>query len=175
MSRAAEIARLAEQACALFGPDARLVELSALVEAKAVIGRLPFGVDGCIESAGRYFLVQIADVWPIPERLIRAKELLGTNTAIVIVACSSPDATAAKVASQLAEQALKNGFGLGMALPDEVVGVFPPAYSIPSKGESAVEFGHIPKALLDMLDAITGCFSEHSRSARRNFQTSIAN
>src|SRR5437867_1220643 len=120
MSRAVEIARLADGVRTLFGPAARLTDVSALVESKAVTGKLPFGVDGCIQCGRRYILIQIADVWPLPERLIRAKELLGPDTSIVVLACGSPDAKASEVASHVAESALTNGFGLAMALPTGV-------------------------------------------------------
>src|SRR5207248_945958 len=118
----------------------------------AVTGKLPFGVDGCIQCGRRYILIQIADMWPLPERLIRAKELLGPDTSIVVLACGSADAKASEVASHVAESALMNGFGLAMALPTGVVSVFPPHYSIPTRADGGIEFGHIPKALLNGLN-----------------------
>jgi hypothetical protein len=168
MSREVEIGRLAEGVRALFGPSARLINLPAIPDGKVVTGKLGFGVDGCIEVASRYVLVQITDVWPLPDRLIRARSALGPNTTIIILACSSGDATAVKIACRVADAACEHGFGLAVALPDGVAGIFPPGFPLPQRTPAAQEFGHIPRKLLDALDSASG-FSPHFRRCATAF------
>jgi hypothetical protein len=168
MSRETEIARLAEGVRALLGPAAKLIDLPAAPDGTIIVEKLPFGVDGCIEIGDRHFLVQLTDVWPLPDRLIRSKSALGAKTAIIVVACASEDANAVKVASEVADTALGNGFGLAIGLPDGVAGIFPPGYAFPSPSSSDREFGHVSRKLLDALDKASG-FSTYFRDCASRF------
>lgn len=152
----------------LLGTHARPITIETARRNGAVVAKLPFAPSGCIRCGDNYYLVEATDVAPIPERIIRATACLRPKTQIILVTNPSPDASAAKIAAQLAGAVVEHGFGLAMLLGNDVQEVFPPDFIVPTIEAAATEFGHIPSWLITEIAGGTG-FSDHFAACVRTF------